>query len=256
MKILVISDIHQKFECVVSARKKFEEGNYDKIVFLGDYFDSFDRDMLDAQETLRLILEFKNDYKERCILLLGNHDMFYMYDNPYYRCSGNNNILKAIIQPTLIEHENKFSMSYTIKGDKGIHFFSHAGICQPWFKKYKDKISQILIDKGITALNIDTLEHLPTIFEVVRYTKDQEILCEVGVRRGGIRGDYGGLTWCDETEIMNYNPLIGLHQYVGHTPQKYIRKETKFQGSYYDNTSVTFCDVLNTNEELFLTLEI
>lgn len=40
MRVLVIPDIHQrivKTDSILTA----EEGNYDKVVFLGDYFDSF-----------------------------------------------------------------------------------------------------------------------------------------------------------------------------------------------------------------------
>ena len=58
--------------------------------------------------------------------------------------------------------------------------------------------------------------------------------------------------------MCSYGPLKGYHQYVGHTPQKYVDRVDRFEGDkHYNNTSVTFCDIIQSKgEDFFQILEI
>ena len=74
MKIIVIPDIHNHVYWI----ENFLKGQkYDKVIFLGDYFDDFDDTHKDAEITANWL---KNSltYDNR-IHLWGNHDLDYCY---------------------------------------------------------------------------------------------------------------------------------------------------------------------------------
>ena len=82
-KCLVIPDMHNNFQ---TAEQIIRDEKPDKIVFLGDYFDSLydtDRDAAETAKWLVKSLKTKNR-----IHLFGNHDLGYMTSNPNLRCSG------------------------------------------------------------------------------------------------------------------------------------------------------------------------
>ncbi len=86
-------------------------------------------------------------------------------------------------------------------------------------------------------------------------TSDRHILFEIGTIRGGFASDFGGPLWCDKSELVS-SPLLGLNQVVGHTKQHFISRIHTFDGNkHYEDTSVTFIDVLGYRHQ-FLTLEI
>jgi hypothetical protein len=53
-------------------------------IFLGDYLDPYDRDDLQADSTeydnLQDIIRFKQQNPDTTVLLLGNHDLHYLWD--------------------------------------------------------------------------------------------------------------------------------------------------------------------------------
>jgi protein-L-isoaspartate(D-aspartate) O-methyltransferase len=62
---------------------------YDYIVFMGDYMDSFTHLDVELIENLSQIINFKGTYPNKVILLLGNHDNQYAFlDYQETRCSG------------------------------------------------------------------------------------------------------------------------------------------------------------------------
>lgn len=72
-KLLILPDIH--------ARKFWKEpckdiGNYEKVVFLGDYLDPYGFEGItveDAIENFNEIIDFKKKNSEKVVILLGNH---------------------------------------------------------------------------------------------------------------------------------------------------------------------------------------
>ncbi len=74
--VLVLPDVHgRKF-----WKKPCENiENYDKVVFLGDYFDPYDFEkisVVDCIENFNEILELKRNNMDKVILLIGNHKYF------------------------------------------------------------------------------------------------------------------------------------------------------------------------------------
>ena len=81
MRTLIIPDIHNKFELAESI---IEIESPDNVVFLGDYFDSFDDCMEVARQTATWLKESLK--KSNRIHLLGNHDL--SYKDTRFACSG------------------------------------------------------------------------------------------------------------------------------------------------------------------------
>jgi predicted phosphodiesterase len=75
MRTLVIGDIH--------GRKKWEallKEEADRIVFIGDYFDSYNITQLEQIQNFQKILEWKRREPNKVILLFGNHDYHYLLE--------------------------------------------------------------------------------------------------------------------------------------------------------------------------------
>jgi metallophosphoesterase superfamily enzyme len=58
---------------------------FDKIIFVGDYVDSFDVSNSDMLSNFEELVYLKRAMPERVILLLGNHDIQYIHRRP---CTG------------------------------------------------------------------------------------------------------------------------------------------------------------------------
>lgn len=129
-KILCIGDIHGKniWEEILE-----KENDFDKVIFIGDYFDSFDIPFIEQYNNFKKIIEFKELNKEKVILLIANHDYHYIKLNPQPRYSGfqENHFLQ--INECIEENiKNKnLQMSYSI----GEYIFTHAGITKTWLNK-------------------------------------------------------------------------------------------------------------------------
>ena len=76
MKTITIGDIHGR-----SDWQEIDPANYDKIIFVGDYVDSFTVSDIDIITNLLNIIQFKKDNMNKVVLLLGNHDLQYLFSN-------------------------------------------------------------------------------------------------------------------------------------------------------------------------------
>lgn len=239
MKILTCGDIHHRHEALTAALLKFENEGYDKFVQIGDLFDSFDRSNEDGLRCLKICLDAKEVHGDNVILLHGNHHGHYIFANQ--QCSGFRPDLYFQLNPILLANQGAFQVAY----QEGNYLWTHAGVQRKWYNKHKVVIESF---EGTLA------DQLNGIYQTHYY----ELLFEVGTLRGGLRYNYGGPLWCDKTEMESYGPIKDFHQICGHTPIPFIEKIDKFEGGkHYNNTSVTFCDVLKDGKEpRFLTIEI
>lgn len=77
MKLLVIWDIHGRDTWKAKAESFIATNDDGHVVFMWDYFDSFDPISVEEQlANMRDILEFYHKYHRSVTLLLGNHDCF------------------------------------------------------------------------------------------------------------------------------------------------------------------------------------
>ena len=73
MRITVIGDGHGR-----ASWKSVDPNSCDKIVFLGDFVDSFDVNNTVMINNLLDIIEFKKSNHDKVILLYGNHIYLYI----------------------------------------------------------------------------------------------------------------------------------------------------------------------------------
>ena len=85
MKTIIIGDIHGR-----DAWKQIinQEQDADRVIFVGDYFDSFDVPGLIQIQNFQDIIEFKTTSKSEVVLLIGNHDYHYFPEIGENGCSG------------------------------------------------------------------------------------------------------------------------------------------------------------------------
>lgn len=211
MKILVIGDIHGRNDW----EKYVKEDNLDKIIFLGDYVDSFNKTNDEIYVNLENIILFKKNNMDKVILLIGNHDIQYMLAHPneqnnIYECSGYRPEAHFDLYDLFNRNKDIFQACYQI--DKNI--FSHAGITQNWFhNRFYGKIHEPIDEQINDAFKL-------------KY----EPLFDVGYRRGGYLKS-GGIFWADKYDLIN-DRLNDFKQIIGHTEVNNIE--------IYEN--LMFCD--------------
>ena len=218
MKHIVIGDLHGK-----DVWREINIKNYDKVVFLGDYVDSFTLPDLAIDQNLQDIIQLKKDFPDKIVLLLGNHDMQYMF-YPYLRCSGFRDTMKRPLKALFNMNENLFQIAYQHRN----YLFTHAGLTNAWYLEFM-QIPRWRIK--------DSPQTLAYMLNAANNSRNCSLLYRCGVRRGGERS--GGIIWADKSETET-DMLVGYHQVVGHTPIDEVYSLS------YDDTSVTYIDVLDT----------
>lgn len=129
MKILIIPDCHGQSDWK-DAVKNFK---YDKVVFLGDYFDNFEDKFKGefAAKNFEDICSFIREDTDNRILLAGNHDI----ENYYFRggCSGFQPVMYDRYHELLVK--NKDILKAVCELDEFV--FSHAGVSYVWLDNIK-----------------------------------------------------------------------------------------------------------------------
>lgn len=229
-KYLVVGDLHERISELEKAITKFKDENYDKIIFIGDYCDSFTHNKTTLLKLLNLLVKFKRENYDKVVCLFGNHDVHYLF-SPFYRCTGFQADSLYEVRDLFEQNIDCFEWYYCVNG----YLFTHAGITNSWVKDIQETFKHY--DKSLTILeNIDRLS----------YSKEGlDLLCKVGIDRGG-KGN-SGLLWVDKNILIRdayYDKNI-KYQIVGHT---YVEQITRINNLY-------FTDCLGNTSE-FLTLYI
>jgi predicted MPP superfamily phosphohydrolase len=183
--ILIIPDIHGR-----DFWKEPCKNWKGKVVFLGDYVDPYPEEKISLEDS---ILNFINilDYTEEnknCILLLGNHDIPYIYPNNLYYVTRHNKIKEKEIQSLFSEAIFK----YIYIEDK--YLFSHAGVDSRWLCAEK--------------LNIKSLNY--------KLDENPDLAWDVPYLRGGYN-NFGSCIWSD---IRDFKNDLSYYQIFGHTQLK------------------------------------
>ena len=218
MKHIIIGDIHGR-DCWREVNVK----NYDKVIFLGDFVDSFTLPDLIIYQNLKDIITLKKKYPNKIVLLLGNHDIHYLYF-PRYQCVGFRPSMQRQLTNLFYENRHLFKIAY----QKENHIFTHAGITNSWYNEF--------LKLPILAEIEDEKDTLADLINKVDQTPQRYILHTAGYFRGG-QGN-GGVTWADikETQI---DMLKGYHQIIGHSTVE------KVKSIRYTDYSITYIDVLD-----------
>ena len=121
MKTIAIGDVHGRslWKLIVN-----QEQDADRIVFIGDYFDSFDIKGEEQLNNFLDIIEFKKTTNKEVIMLIGNHDYHYFPEVGENGTSGYQSIFSHQIKPTIDANREHLQMAYQFDE----YLFSHAGI--------------------------------------------------------------------------------------------------------------------------------
>ena len=220
-KILIVPDVHgRKFWH--KAEELIDE--VDKVVFLGDYLDPYPYEGItfeDAITEFKEILNFKEKYSDKVILLIGNHDCHYLIIS-FMNCSRLHYMFRQEMHDLFINNIDKFQLIYESEN----YIFSHAGIYKEWLEKHD--------------LTLDDLKDFKTFIK-----NHWKTLEDVSFYRGGY-DKVGSCIWADLYESTGNELYSNKKQIVGHSQLKedpYITDTI----SYLD---VRRCFILNseTNE--------
>ena len=202
-KILIIPDVHGRS----FWRSAVASGDYDKIIFLGDYVDPYPDERigeLTALHGLMDIIDFYDRHPDQVVLLLGNHDLHYL--SPYYHemcpCDRYDEKHSDVLH-LLFTKGDRFNLAHeeTIGSQK--YLFTHAGVNQPWLKRNLKVIRQP------DAIHLNRL---------LLFDEGIETLRQVGLLRWGMYLT-GSVVWSDCDELAVSDPLPDVYQIVGHTRQ-------------------------------------
>jgi hypothetical protein len=226
---ITIGDLHGN-----DRWKDVDPTRYDRIIFLGDYLDSFYMSDDALLRNFREVIAFRESYPDRVVLLLGNHEISYL--GREYRCSGYRGTIAGEVQTMLTEYRELFAVAW----QHGRYLWTHAGIDRVWFERHL-----LPMGSDVVGRPADTLQRL--------YEASFPPLFEVGWDRGGRQGATGGPFWVDMRQLIT-GPLGGYHQIVGHNPVPTIRMF--MPGGEASDTSVTFCDCIERGDGTLFELNI
>jgi predicted phosphodiesterase len=220
MKTLVLGDTHGRdyWKGIVASE------NPDRVIFIGDYFDSFDNTAVEQMHNFKGIIDWKQSGQSEVIILIGNHDYHYMRGvSQYY--SGYQSGARPAIEQLLEDNKQHLQMAYGMNG----FIFTHAGVSYDWLKIHGYDNESNLID----WIN-DMWKYKPNVFGFAG------------------RDPYGDSTisspiWIRPYSLQKANRDTLRDQFiqvVGHTTQGKIDTEGKSTGGRY-----YYIDTLGTSGE-------
>lgn len=221
------------------------EPEYKFYIFVGDYTDSFTLSGRQIIDNLQDLLKFKKLYPNNVVLLLGNHDIHYMLDNPFggnakYYCTGN----KSESHFDLYELFNKNRDCFQLAFQYNNYIFTHAGIHIGWWKfrfipGFENLMKELGEKFGIYYEPKDIADYLNIAFR-----HRLECLFDIDFYRWGNK-QVGGPLWLDR-HLAN-KPIPNYHQVTGHNP---VRKIYTLENRK-NNSSITFVDILHWKDEFY-----
>lgn len=135
MKIIAIGDIHGRdLWKYITLNETF-----DKLVFIGDYFHSYNIDGEAQIQNFKDILQYKKDNPEKVVLLFGNHE--YHYLRAVKETYGGYQIPRALYIQELLEDAIKNDLIQMCFAH-GKYIFTHAGITKTWCASHDIDLNQ------------------------------------------------------------------------------------------------------------------
>lgn len=255
MRVITIGDVHgESIIWEVADLKKMllnpnlEETEYDLYVFLGDYIDSKLHSFKTVMENFLKIIQLKKNYPEKVVLLIGNHDLRYMFGRDKFKCSGTD---EENYYKYLNVYKDNMDLFVPILKIKN-YVFSHAGMSLGWLLEFTDYYG--FSDMEVAIDNINNI-FIETIYGDITIDV-MSPLYYCSIFRGGPEA-HGGIFWADARETMN-KIVPGLHQIVGHTPVKEI-KTINVDSTDATKGSITYINTIFSTEdpkEIYFALNI
>jgi hypothetical protein len=128
MRTVVIGDTHGRSNWKLAIHQE----KPDRVIFIGDYFDSFELSGVEQIDNFKQIIKYKEDNPQvEVVMLIGNHDHHYFPEVGHTGTSGyQSGIAPSIIQ-VVDENRHHLQMAYGF----GDYLFTHAGVSPVWMDK-------------------------------------------------------------------------------------------------------------------------
>lgn len=212
-RTLIIPDIHNKID--VADKIIHNVGSsVEHIIFLGDYFDSFDETPESIYDTAAWLSDsLKKDGRTH---LIGNHDLNYMTPNKNLKCSGFSQDKYDIISGHNIPWERLQMFCWLGEDlkdrDDKRWLCTHAGLSNGFY-------TEMIKENGALSVQ-EMMEMSLADYENMHDESYNTRFFQVGEIRGG-SAKVGGTAWCDYEEFTD---IPGTRQIFGHTRGDDIRR--------------------------------
>lgn len=127
MKTLILGDIHGRN----SWKKIVEKEKPDFTIFIGDFNDSKTINVADQVDNFLDILDFKYQYPDKVVLLIGNHDQHY-FPEATSAGSGYDKVTASFVGPLFEANKELFKICHLMDN----YLVSHAGVSRVWCENH------------------------------------------------------------------------------------------------------------------------
>jgi predicted MPP superfamily phosphohydrolase len=236
MKTLCIGDLHGRSDWKLAI---YQEGHIDRVIFMGDYFDSFNIPGIEQIDNFKQIIKYKeNNPQVEVVMLIGNHCHHYYPEVGYTGTSGFQRGIAPNIMQVVDENRHHLQMAYGF----GEYLFTHAGV-SPIFMDQVFGENDWSKESVVVDLN-ELFRYKPKSFDFNGLESTGDNACQTPI-------------WIRPRSLMHANKTHpkGLKrdyiQIVGHTQMKRLDLEgsDRFTGGRY-----YFIDTMDTSGQ-YLVIE-
>ena len=233
MKTIVLGDTHGRSNWKLAIH----QDKPDRVIFIGDYFDSFEIPGIDQIHNFKEIIQYKeNNPQIEVVLLIGNHDHHYYPEIGYTGTSGYQSGIAPSITQVIDENRHHLQMAYGF----GEYLFTHAGV-SPQFMDQVFGIDGWSKENVVVDLN-ELFKYKPKSFEFTGFDPygDSPSQTPIWIRPGSLMS-------------VNKKHKNGLKkdyiQIVGHTQMRRLdlTGSDKFTGGRY-----YFIDTMDTTGDYLI----
>lgn len=204
-RILVIPDIHGR-TFWEEPLKRYKAGEFSEVVFLGDYFDPYQRlESITEEDAIKNYIKLESRIDDGCTLLLGNHDLPYYsteYKDAIWYHDRYSNKHHEEIEDFFNRMRPRFKVAYTTRGI----LFTHAGCLSDWielvFPGYLEENKELDLSDLVNKLN-----------SLLTNTEDLLSLHCISRSRGGRDRD-GSCVWADKSEMYWWESALKQEDYL------------------------------------------
>ena len=155
-KTLVLGDTHGRSNWKLAIHQE----QPDRVIFIGDYFDSFEFSGVEQIDNFKQIIQYKeNNPQVEVVLLIGNHDHHYFPEIGYTGTSGYQSRIAPSITQVIDENRHHLQMAYGFEN----YLFTHAGI-SPVFMDQVFGENDWTVESVVVDLN-ELFRYKPKAFE-------------------------------------------------------------------------------------------
>jgi len=213
MKTIFLGDTHGRD----TWKRILKKENPQKVIFIGDYFDSFDIPGLIQMANFKDIVRLKESGELEVVLLVGNHDYHYMDVDDYGDYSGFQSKLALPIKMLLKENAHHLQMAHEHEG----WLCTHAGVTKTFCK-----------NKGIDPKNAEQeinelFKHKPNEFGFDGYDGYGDDVTQ-------------GPIWVRPRSL--YKDSIDKKQIVGHTDVRALVHPESTESVFYNIDTLDYKD--------------